>query len=70
MNTFYAKNLKNLHYFSLILFKTNDVFKIEACEPHKIESLKGNLSHIYCDYLDLTKSVEVGGKVFLDDGFL
>lgn len=51
-------------------FEPNDEFEIHVVPTSEIPNFKGNKKIVYCDYLSLSKSVEKGSKILIDDGLL
>lgn len=51
-------------------YEPDDEFEIHVIPTTEIPNHKGNKMKIYCDYLSLSKTVQVGTKLLIDDGMM
>ena len=51
-------------------YEPDDEFEIHVIPTSEIPNHKGNKMKIYCDYLSLSKTVQVGTKLLIDDGMM
>ena len=53
-----------------IFYEPGDEFIIKLVPTDQIPNHKGNKDLIYCDYLSFPTTVEIGGRILIDDGIM